>query len=596
MASQDAPSNPLEGSSFVVVPDGSNVAKSWDSCLCHCVDVRDDARVSLSDISYSRVVAAARVRQDSTWDFLLAQNCAEECAPCRGWCHRRCYASYTHKKSINKLRCEQQGKENDQPQQNTDECESAADSNPSKRRSTRSALPKTNMQLCLFCQRSSDKRVKGKVEKLTQCHTFEAGEKILVAAVAYQDQRIQLLFQEGGPDCIAAEFLYHHSCYRNYTHGKTVANTSAAKGPTISLRETFRQAFNWLAGHIENDLFSTGSAVKAIRMDCLTSKYQEKLRDLGVTSSYRTFLLKKRIVDHFNDRVMFVRQSVTEPESLAPATLTPPSLATVLAEAVTRGSAQSQETDSSDSDVFAVDEPPMSMAHDIFHAALQVRSDIKAISPILPDIPHESDLTEENASRCVPDSLYNFLAWVLCVGDIEDCDSMVKRAKLDAPKRAKVLSLGQDIVYAATRGRIITPKSDAFPMTVCHLTRSSLRSTPRWQKRHWTPTCLCPALLTRQRMFSFVGTTMTFARKRLPEKAQHTAPTALSFKGSTNLLHQHPPIRRQHLHLQPLLHAARGQQGHYLHHHQQSMSMCLDREESHPSFQHWTQHHPHRAT
>ena len=138
-------------------------------------------------------------------------------------------------------RKKKQGKENDQPQQNTDECQSAADSNPSKRRSTRSALPKTNIQLCLFCQRSSDKRVKGKVEKLTQCHTFEAGEKIPVAAVAYQDQRIQLLFQEGGPDCIAAEFLYHHSCYRNYTHGKTVANTSAGKGPTISLRETFQQ-------------------------------------------------------------------------------------------------------------------------------------------------------------------------------------------------------------------------------------------------------------------------------------------------------------------------------------------------------------------
>lgn len=49
----------------------------------------------------------------------------------------------------------------------------------------------------------------GRVEDLSQCQTFEAGESILEGAERCQDKKLKqnvlLALKSGGPDCIAAE-------------------------------------------------------------------------------------------------------------------------------------------------------------------------------------------------------------------------------------------------------------------------------------------------------------------------------------------------------------------------------------------------------
>ena len=85
------------------------------------------------------------------------------------------------------------------------------------------------------------------------------------------------------------------------------------------------------------------------------------------------------------------------------------------------------------------------------------------------------DLEEPLAALdMIPSSLYNVLAWTIDSDSTKSvpCDGGKVTIENETVKR-QVLSVAQDVLYCARRGRVKTPKYVLLPLTVQHLTRSS---------------------------------------------------------------------------------------------------------------------------
>lgn len=108
-----------------------------------------------------------------------------------------------------------------------------------------------------------------------------------------------------------------------------------------------------------------------------------------------------------------------------------------------------------------------------FHNSMQMKEVIAAVSKPTKWPPEAEDMTLEDAQRVVPPQLYNSLAWT-CGLSSQLEDDQEGYVKVGTKKeRQKLLSICQDIVSLAHRGRIMTPKQYALGMTVRHLTGSS---------------------------------------------------------------------------------------------------------------------------
>ena len=84
--------------------------------------------------------------------------------------------------------------------------------------------------------------------------------------------------------------------------------------------------------------------------------------------------------------------------------------------------------------------------------------------PVLPSYPGESCLTTKAADQRVPVELHNLLCWLVEGSEVQSYYSSAStRMHVPDHMRAKVSAIGQDIVYAATSGQILTPKHVALP-------------------------------------------------------------------------------------------------------------------------------------
>lgn len=281
-----------------------------------------------------------------------------------------------------------------------------------KKRVTRQSVERTNLDVCLFCQRKY-KRKKNNCESLKQCQTFEAGAKIYEAALVRNDQRVLLQVQDGTIDCVAAELRYHFTCYRDFV---TLPRRATGLEATI-----YQEAFVSLAARVEAGLANTAE-LNAMDMGELTKWYNEKLSELsGKEHQYRTSLLKWRLRSHFGDKIMFVRSSVTESESLVAKDLDDSVVSCMIGKAVSASKRKSREADESDdsstddsSDECAflpagVDVTEHTSTTDLFHVAMKLRADVQAACHHLPNVPDLAQCTSTAALAWIPDSLYNFL-------------------------------------------------------------------------------------------------------------------------------------------------------------------------------------------
>ena len=107
----------------------------------------------------------------------------------------------------------------------------------------------------------------------------------------------------------------------------------------------------------------------------------------------------------------------------------------------------------------------------LYLAALYLRQAIAKIRGIKDKWPPvASDFQSDCIEASVPVELFNFLAWVVNASEELELHRLVEIT--DDLKR-KIFSIGQDIVYLASRGRTTMPKHLAVGMTIRHVTGSS---------------------------------------------------------------------------------------------------------------------------
>ena len=87
-----------------------------------------------------------------------------------------------------------------------------------------------------------------------------------------------------------------------------------------------------------------------------------------------------------------------------------------------------------------------------------------------PWLPTAENLNVSDAKSVVPVELYNLIAWIIGATEEPTLDCYVDIAD---DVNLKVLSVCQDIVYLASKGRKQTPKSLCLGLTIRHLTGSS---------------------------------------------------------------------------------------------------------------------------
>ena len=76
------------------------------------------------------------------------------------------------------------------------------------------------------CQKVKDCKDRRREERLTRCMTESASKTLLEAAQIGQHERILIQMQSGG-DTIAADVMYHRTCYADFTHYKSLRQKQA---------------------------------------------------------------------------------------------------------------------------------------------------------------------------------------------------------------------------------------------------------------------------------------------------------------------------------------------------------------------------------
>ena len=84
--------------------------------------------------------------------------------------------------------------------------------------------------------------------------------------------------------------------------------------------------------------------------------------------------------------------------------------------------------------------------------------------------PTSNDLNVSNAKSVVPLELYNVMAWI--VGATEE-PTLACYVDIPEDLNLKAISVCQDIMYLASKGRRQTPKSLCLCLSIRHLTGSS---------------------------------------------------------------------------------------------------------------------------
>ena len=155
----------------------------------------------------------------------------------------------------------------------------------------------------------------------------------------------------------------------------------------------------------------------------------------------------------------------------------------------------------------------------LFSAGLIVHSAIDGVSDVGNSWPPSSASVGVEVAECiVPDSLFNLIAW--CVGASDD-PTLSKRDVVHVDKHSKILSIAQDIIYLASRGKKQTPKSLTLGMTLRHLTGSSRLVTLMHRLGH------CTSWDTIHRLEISLAQVQLLAANDIPNNFSKEVPTVL---------------------------------------------------------------------
>ena len=191
-------------------------------------------------------------------------------------------------------------------------------------------------------------------------------------------------------------------------------------------------------------------------------------------SNYRTFRLKERLRERFPQLVFHTPTVRNKSEIVYVECLSQGSVAeSFLGEEI--GASESDQELEGEVDIAAKKashDYTGATLKDMFTVGLTLRNILRGLTLDWYDSwpPLASEFTAENVKKLVPPLLFNFIAWFRGFSDEpEDADYIQQ----DNKTTATIFSLCQDLVYAANKGKVQTPKSLALAMTVRQMTGCS---------------------------------------------------------------------------------------------------------------------------
>ena len=257
----------------------------------------------------------------------------------------------------------------------------------------------------------------------------------------------------GVNDLIESKAHYHKSCklkahreFVNATGNEELEldfNIPASERLILMLEDGFKK------GHVYS-------------MDDICTKYSQLLTKTGKEdSACRSHKLKENLSNYFGDNICFRRErNRNQPLLVFPAVSCGEAV-----EALKIASEKLQETEMVNSGINESSSSPFLKS--LLHVASKISADLRET----PGHVGFDNLTRDSAEKCIPDSLYMLMKWIITPPEEADTDDL--NNKMDCDERhQKILHICENIVYAASNGRKNTPKHIGAGLLVHHATRS----------------------------------------------------------------------------------------------------------------------------
>ena len=150
-----------------------------------------------------------------------------------------------------------------------------------------------------------------------RCECDSTPGTLLHAAEAYNqcgsdaevDNAKRILLEIQNQDLWAKDILYHRSCYLSYVSPRKLEQRltkELASEYSAEYAEAAEKAFRSLVEHVEEKIIGCPETV--IKMSALCATYVQFLQQQRIyVESYRTYLLKARLIDHCHEQLSFHR-------------------------------------------------------------------------------------------------------------------------------------------------------------------------------------------------------------------------------------------------------------------------------------------------
>jgi len=391
------------------------VSLDTDFTLCIvCQTSSDDEINTLTRRGFPTFKNALETRQDDVYERLwtLVQDTDEYLAK-KPKCHRTCRSNYTHKRELEK----QVSKCSKSQELDEDIASGSANRSDIYRRSSAVNLKKC----CFICEKERD--AKG-VWKLILVATEPRQKAIYEQAMKIQDQAILLKIHGiGNRDMVAADFRYHKSCMDTFMNRRETKCIMP-----VNQGDPYENAFGKLLLEITDTLLKDQSEFYITQ---LRDKYREMLTEEGVANaeSYRTDRLRKRLLDHFGSSIQILPQrgkaslvcssDIKVSEMCALVT----SLQQQLDDSELKTESDCSEDEESGNVTLTVHNDSYAIAkhlqREMKESAKAQRGKLKEEGPSpASDEPEcsasaELEISYEEASKRIPNDLYNHLAWMI---------------------------------------------------------------------------------------------------------------------------------------------------------------------------------------
>ena len=298
-----------------------------------------------------------------------------------------------------------------------------------------------------------------------------AGGLLSRAAEDLNDEEMLLLIRD--QDCVSIEVRYHRTCFRNYTRKLSLPKKNLDMDSTNdSCYEVVFKSF--CTSVIEDKVIRNGDIMRVSKLTSLLLAMLNEAKYDSTQGHIKNCYLKRKLKLVY-PQLQFVRPSKKNLSEL------------VFAEGVESILASTLESDSETDDDETCDEEnsgisfikeknspvdiEMETTRMSYLSALNIGhaiSDVRGFEQYWPP----TTVHYENSSweAAIPVALYNTLAWMTGASD-EICHD--RFVSMSAENHQKLVSIVQDIIYFASKGRTQTPKHLSLGLTIRHWSGSS---------------------------------------------------------------------------------------------------------------------------